>query len=335
MGSAYDPAPCWSLTRARLLRECPRAFFLKYLVRGEPEAERAAALKALAPLAVVAGQAVDRGIAHALAAWRDEGTLQTGLADEGERVLREAVARSPAAAKAVREGSLRRSGADPPPLIHDYYGYDVGREHVERMVTRVAECLHRFECGGLWLVLRGLGPQRWAPLVSLGESEVTHFLTPQGLRVYAAHDLALQTHDRMVYVLDWKSGRRSPRAEEEAQAQLAVYAAWAAREYRVPLEWVRTQAVWLQEPAGAEWLPESVPRERAKAVATRVLEEAAAEAARVEVRRSLRGVPIQATAHREAFPPRPDARRCLECPFRELCPEGQQECAHVGGHACG
>ena len=89
------------------------------------------------------------------------------------------------------------------------------------------------------------------------------------------------------WCLDWKTGRETPQAAEDARAQLAVYALWACRRFRVPPERVRVQAVWLQ--GDGRWRPERVKRGELAAAARRVREEAAVEAALVSAQANVEG----------------------------------------------
>lgn len=325
----YAKELSWSLTRSKATSECPRGTWFQYFVRGERDLEgRAYALRDLTTLPMAAGSAVDYVIARAMKAFRDQGEVIPRLPDVGVRLLRRQLLNSRAVVPEIQRGGRwdRSSGKWMPPLVHHYYRLDVGEEYVQRMEARVAACLHEFERGEVWRRIRTADVAGWYPLSKLEECGVPSFIASIGLKVWAAVDFAM-LDDGAAYVIDWKSGANSAKAQEEAQHQLAVYAMWACRQYGLYPERVMVQAVWLQ--AGSDWEPLVVDEEVVKAVAKRIRAEALAEEARLDVRRNVHGKPIRIWGRREDFPPAPSGRRCTECRFRELCPEGRAACDHL------
>jgi len=277
---------------------------------------------------MAAGAAVDYVIGRAMKAHRDDGEALVGLATAGVRLFRRQIQNSLAVVPEIQNGGRwdRSSGKWMPPLQHHYYGLDLGDEAVARMERRIVECLGEFESGAVWERIRRVSPAAWHPLGKMDGRDVPSFLTSCGVKVWSAVDFAMVDGD-MAHVVDWKSGVPSPSAQEAARDQLAVYAMWACRHYGLRPERVQVQAVWLQAPTA--WEPQTVDDVRLRSVAKRIKAEVAAEEARLEIRLNVRGRRVQRKAPRENFPPRPGTKRCVECRFRELCPEGQRECAHL------
>jgi CRISPR/Cas system-associated exonuclease Cas4 (RecB family) len=320
----------WSLTRSKAMAECPRGAWFQYFVRGEKDLEaRAYALRDLTTLLMAAGSAVDYVIARAMRAFRDDGEVLPRLSDVGVRLLRKQVQNSLAVVSEIQSGGRwdRSSGKWMPPLVHHYYGFDLGKEYMRRMEDRVATCLREFERGEAWERIRAADVAGWYPLSKLEECQVPSFFASIGLKVWAAVDFAMFV-DGTAYVIDWKSGVDSPKAREDAQDQLAVYAMWACRHYGLYPDRVMVQAVWLQRKT--EWKPIVVDENVVKAVAMRVRAEAKEEETRLDIRRNVHGKPIRIWGSREDFPTAPESRRCRDCSFRELCPDGRDACSHLG-----
>jgi hypothetical protein len=62
--------------------------------------------------------------------------------------------------------------------------------------------------------------------------------------VYANFDFAIRTPERTT-LFDWKTGKVSPRAEQDVKRQLHTYAAYAMETWRTPPENLRLVAAWL------------------------------------------------------------------------------------------
>ena len=327
----YSRELSWSMTRAKTLRDCPRAAWFTYHVQGEPAyAERASTLRHLVTLPMAAGSAVDYVIARALKAWRDEGRVLKNLPAAGVRLIHRQRADSIAVAEGIAGGGRWRPSSTTrlAPLQHDVYGYDLGHRYEASMEERVAGCLATFERSGVWRRLRRSDSRTWHPLSRLGECPIPSLTTKGGMKVWTNVDFAMGGRQGAV-VLDWKTGRETPQAVEDARAQLAVYALWACKHFHVLPEKVKVQAVWLQEEA--RWKPERVGYEELEIAARRVREEAAAEAVLVSAQANAEGQVLRYRAQIEDFPPRASSRGCLPCRFRELCVEGQDSCRHVQG----
>ena len=319
----------WSYSRSRLLKSCPRAYFFRYLLRNSDEARRARVLGNLSTLQMAAGGAVDFVISRTLAAWRGKGELKTDLDEVGERLIRRIIAESPHTVDAMRNCDQDAPKYDRhlPPLASDFYNIDLGADFTERMVTRVMQCLHSFEHGEIWERIRGYGCSTWAPIVHVDLERMPFFMVNRCIRVSAAYDFAVKV-DSTIHIIDWKAGIRSERAQRDACDQLHVYGLWAASEYRAPIETVRAQAVWLSEGAPV-WNPQPLIPGLATETENRIQQEVADDQMRMISVCDPDSNVVSYEVDPTAYPPSPSTKRCLECPFRELCPAGQSECAHV------
>ncbi|RYG16560.1 hypothetical protein EON82_24850, partial [bacterium] len=139
-----------------------------------------------------------------------------------------------------------------------------------------------------------------------------------GLEFVSIPDLVLV--GERVRVLDLKSGAMSEEAKEEADRQLDMYGLveWARR--AVQAEDVELQVVWLADEA----------RSPVRTLGLEGVASALAASARsredlnVRTQALSRGVTVN-----EAFESRASARRCSQCPYRPLCPEGAEVTNHL------
>ena len=325
----YAKELSWSFSRAKALSECPRSAWFLYWSQGEPKyAERVATLRQLTTLPTAAGAAVDYVIARALKAWRDDRVVLEGLPAVGVGMLRRQRAESDRAAGAIALGGKWRATKEAwlPPFQDHVYAYDLGSRYEADMEERVARCLANFESSEVWLRLRESDTTTWQPFSKLDKSPIPSISIGDGLTVWSSIDFAMGDSKGAV-VLDWKSGNESAQAVEAAKDQLIVYAAWACRHFGLEPEEVSVQAVWLQrEP---KWCPEPSNPTELIGLTKRIEAETAAEKALVAPQTNARGRVLRYHAQFEKFPPRPSSRGCLQCRFRELCPEGTEACGHV------
>lgn len=315
----------WSHSRSSALAECPRRAFYEYYVEGEPEDSAVWRLKELTQLPMWAGSVVDFIISRALGEIRSKGTARTGLAEYGSRHYWRGIKRSRGIVESIRQRARTRDerNAEPfRPLQHDYYGFDVGEEYLATMDNRVRTCLENFEHSETYERMRAAGVQNWGSVVKLDEDVAPSF-TLQGQKIYAAYDFWFRDQDEL-HILDWKTGSEGY-GSASAERQLSVYALYGIYELRQPLDRIYTQAVWLQ--GTADWNPERPTRDDLRKVRDGILAEIAAEHELLDVRHFKTRSEYHAS--REAFPPKPSVRACLNCKFREVCAEGCSACSHV------
>jgi hypothetical protein len=140
-----------------------------------------------------------------------------------------------------------------------------------------------------------------------------------GLRIYSAYDLALK-YDGLTYLIDWKTGIKSGGALLSARRQLAVYGMWAMSR-GVQLEKIRVQAFWLQD--DEPWEPVLLDSEDVRCAVDQIEEQDAAERAATKPIVNFDGEIVRYGADREAFPTRPEPRRCSWCPYQAICSDAR------------
>lgn len=313
----------WSHSRSAALKECPRRAFYEYYSEGEPEDRDCWKLKELTSLPMWAGSVVDFIITRALVEFQKSGSAKEGLAEFGVRHYWRGLERSPQIAEAMRERprtKAERNGEPFRPLQHHYYRLDLGREYEVSMAGRVASCLSNFEGSETYDRIRSAGAAAWLP-----RTDSVPSFALQGHTIYTALDFAFRDGDDL-HILDWKSGYEGERATESATRQLGVYALYGIYELKHPLDRIHTQAVWLQ--GSADWQPERPSKDGLRAIRDGIIAEVQAEHGLLDVR-EFPSRRREYRANRESFPTKPSSRTCLNCKFREICPEGAAACAHV------
>lgn len=303
------------------LKECPRRAFFEYYPEGEPESADAWRLKELTTLPMWAGSVVDYVIGKTLAALRD-GEIKEDLGYHGQKFFRKGIERSLGIVDVMRDRprtKAERQRSKFKPLQHHYYRFDVGDPYIQTLEHRVAECVDNFERSATFEHIKAVGSNQWDEIVSVDLEYPPSFLLNDN-KVWAAFDFRFRDGGTL-YVLDWKTGEYKPAA---AERQLGVYALHAAYEKRWPIQRIRTQAIWLR--GEADWDPKPVDKDTLRQVRDGILDDIAKERGLLDIVQFK--ARIEYRAHRQKFPPK-TGKWCLNCKYREICPEGQSECAHV------
>lgn len=306
-----NPRPLvYSHTRSTLLRECPRAYWLKYGCTGR-RGQVARALSRLGSLPMVLGSVADLIVAHSIR--RPD---QKNLGGCGARLFRRVVADGELAARSAAE-----SGVLPPrlprpaaPLVHSYFNLDLGPEYLARLEDRLVDGLNRLETSELLARLRAL-PARKVFLPAL--DGIPPPVRIEGMEIIAVPDIVVSQHS--IRVIDVKAG--NPLWRESAMKQVRLYGLTEWLRRGIDADRIETQVLWLAEGEGGG------PRPLTLEGVVAALEEAARW--RAEFRDRLEracGEDPEA-----AYEARPSASRCTLCPFRfaELCAEGASATDHL------
>lgn len=316
----------WSITRSKLLAECPRLYFYEYFADGEPESYDAWNLKELVTLPMLAGDVVDLVITSALKRVAKGEPLPTGLGPVGARNLQKFIDRSPVIVQAMRERArtaASRRASSYKPLVSDWYGLDYGKEYEEKLTSQVESCLSSFEKSEVLQRVVSVDPTAWGPFTR--SLKVRPFFEAENdIRAYTSFDFYFE-EGGLLYILDWKTGRQSIATLEHADRQLAAYAIYGARNLSFPMDRIRIQAVWLDGPA--RWKPLQVSREQIDKVESSIKYEVAEEAAKLAIVEY--GEEKLYLADRRDFPANPSVKRCTQCKFRQICIEGRESCRHL------
>ena len=321
MGSAKHRS--WSHTRGNLADACPRALYFQYYPHGDEMGNRARVLRQTTGTESVAGTIVHDMVTLGLRQLIRRKGYPEGLHVQGLDRYEAALVLSRRLGAAARAGKRPGDGAI---LRHHLYGAeDLDAEEKGRVT--VERCLRAFEGSKALSFLTSTKFDRWERILTDTDDVPSFHATPElgftaasGLRIYAKYDLALHCGDDL-YVVDWKTGRRTPRAEDAVRRQLAVYGLWAMAEHERPIERVRLVACWLEEECA--WHPVALDRADVElAIRTIEAHDAMERAATTPVAND-KGEVVRYDAEREAFPPTPEARRCGWCAYRAICPEGR------------
>jgi hypothetical protein len=316
----------WSYSRSSTLSNCPRKYFLEYFPQGEAGIDAEAwKLKELVSLSMWSGIVVDFILSTALDRMRRGHEIRE-LHRFGRRHYRRGIERSLEIVTLMKERARTKAerDADPfKPLVHHYYRFDVGDDHVREMEERVATCLENFENSSTFERMREIGPAHWGLIAKVDEAVAPSFEL-KGRRVYAAFDAWIED-GKTFHLLDWKSGADSELGRKQAERQLAVYALWAAYEKKIPVERIHTQAVFLQ--GRSDWKPRQMVKKDLRKVRDEILLEVAGELRLLEFRQFSGRTEYHARI--VDFPARPKHRICLSCKYRAICSEGQTTCEHV------
>ena len=114
-------------------------------------------------------------------------------------------------------------------------------------------------------------------------------------------DLVGRKPDGTLILTDWKTGRDDD--EYETQLQMAAYVLWAMEYYRMSVDLICTELVFLKTGATK---PFAFYEEQLSGIRELIPSEFAA---------------MNASYEFDDFPARPSARECLSCKFAEVCPE--------------
>jgi len=306
----------WSYSRHGLFHDCPRGYYYHYYgswggwsAEADEDARRLYLLKQLKSRHLWVGSIVHEAAAQALAAVRAGAEPATGprAQDAAEAAAQAVVTRMRREFRASRSGEYRSDPRRVTGLREHHYGEAVADAEWRDLAEQARRCVRFFFRDPLprlravaradWLALEDL------ELFSLGD-----------LPVYVKMDFACRTPDGGLLIIDWKTGRRGPSGDG---LQLAVYALHAAARWKAAPEAIVVREVNLN--VGEE--------ESVRATAEQL--ERAGEAIRESFARMRACLvdPEANLARSEDFSPRPSARGCGGCNFREICPE------HAGSRA--
>ena len=209
----------WSISRQRLLENCPRAYYYRYYLshngwlREAPErAKLAYRLSKLTSLDALLGQEMDVRAREIEAQARTDEPLPSAsdLEERTRRTLRDA----------WRSSKDNRVAFEARPkdhtMLRSFYveGCPPPEPETDRLNEKLAACHKHLLAASHWERLRGCGRDGCLLIPAFA-----HFFL-DGVTAYAAGDMAY-VHDGIVYLVDWKSGR--PAVDDELQVTLAVH----------------------------------------------------------------------------------------------------------------
>jgi hypothetical protein len=308
----------WSHSRRGMLAAvCQRAVFYDAFSLQEPFEAAAIRLKGLTNLHALSGTVIDGAITAFLKAHRNGEDLSESLVDRGEETFMAAVAASRLVGQQIRDGEPY--AAETTTLHHDYYGYGCSDSFIREKAVRVRMCLKAFLNSDVWGRLSRL-PAGSFILPGDDQKDLFPHFSYGNVRISVSPDFCVPFKER-VLVLDWKSGSPTGESIEAADHQLAVYAMFVVRKKKVPLPEVWVQSVWLAD--DCSWRPSQVSEESCSAIEKEIVTFRDALGARMRHGYDRHGLAAM-VADIGNFPASPEATRCFNCRFREICDDGSR-----------
>ena len=221
MAFRIDPYPQfgWSMTRQRLLENCPRAYYFRYYLSHNgwlddaPERSRLAyRLGKLASLDTIFGSEIDER------AREIERRVRAGLEPPSVAELEETTRRTLRAA--WRSSRDQRSAFERSPkrtvMLRSFYLEDSppDQREIERLNEKIPTCTANLLAVADWETLAECGQDGCVVI-----PDFSHFFLA-GVKVFAAPDLVYLVEGRL-HVIDWKSGKRSN--DDDLQVLLSAY----------------------------------------------------------------------------------------------------------------
>lgn len=308
----------WSVSRSRLFRSCPRAYYYQYYgswggwsYQAPAQARLLYLLKQMTSFPLWGGDVVHRLIKKTLLTFQETRQIPSlaQLQEEARQALNQGWQES-------RKGLWKQDPKGRTNLFEHYYGEEgetVSPEQIQALRTKVFDAMEGFLSCGVLEALAPLPVGQWGSVDRL-DTFVAGELPPMGnapalpLKVWCALDLSYQDSQGLLHILDWKTGSEH---REELRLQLSCYALYALETWNVPLERISLEGVFLND-AGRishyEISPETLVTAREQ-----ILKSANAMRAKLQD-------PLQNTTQEEDFPCTSDPRNCSRCPFRKVCP---------------
>ncbi len=318
----------WSVSRDRLFRACPRAYYYRYYGSWggwEPDASPAVrelyVLKQLKTRQQWVGDAVHGLLREVLRALRRGRRMPPEEADARlTRMMRQSFR---ASKRRVYWREPKRGG-----LVEHEYGLPVPVEGWRALHEEARRALAAAYRLGLFERLAALDPGDWLAVETFDSFDL------DGTPVHCVPDLSFREGGRIV-IVDWKTGPPQPPAvaavptgeappSEAAQAPSAGGADGFGPEARFQLACyaLHARARWGARPEALRLGVALLARSEYHETGTDAAELAAAEAAvraSIAAMRARLADPATNAACAEAFPRTDDLARCAVCPFRRPC----------------
>ena len=290
----------WSVSRSRLLAECPRAYYYRYylapaghLPDASPEAREAELLKRCKNRWAWAGIAVHEVVAEILDAIQEGGWISS---EEAERRLTE---RMRADWRASRRG-LYREDRKAAALVEHEYRERVPDKSWQSLYQSSLRCLRNFYGMEVLGELRSIAPDDWLSVECLESFDF------EGVRVWLALDLAYRRPSEHISIVDWKTGKTK---SSDYRTQLVCYGIYAGDRWARAGEPIRLDLAYLYRSK-----IDSVELEDGD-----VDEGLAYMRGSIAEMRDRLADPDRNVAREADFEPAPEPRKCNRCSFRRLC----------------
>ncbi len=312
----------WSVSRNRLFRACPRAYYYQYYgawggwASDAPgQARLLYTLKQMTSFPLWGGSVVHQVIQEALRQMR-ESRLPPTL----DQLQKRARALLNAGWKQSRDKLWKQDPKRNVNLFEHYYareGGEITREEIDALKEKVFNALEGFLSSGVPQEVLPLDATRWGQIDMLnsfvaGELPATENAPALPLKVWCALDFSYVDPEGVLHILDWKTGTEH---REELRLQLACYALYAMDALRFPLEKLQLNGVFLNDSGRISTY--EISSESLVNAKSQILNSAQA------MRNCLRD-PVANLAEEETFPCAANPQCCTRCPFLQVCPAAQE-----------
>ncbi len=312
----------WSVSRSRLFRSCPRAYYFQYygawkgwLAQAPPRARLLYRLKKMTSFPLWGGDIVHKLIQKTLADFqrsRQKPTL-VQLQEQARSALNQGW-------KESLSGEWKTNPKGKTNLFEHYYrgeGEAISQEQIQALRAKVFDALEGFLSCGILDTLAPLPVGQWGDIDTTksfvaGELPALENAPALPLKVWCALDFSYQDSQGILHIVDWKTGIEH---REELRLQLSCYALYALKTGNIPLERISLEGVFLND-AGRISHYEISP-ENLVTAQEQILKSASAMRAKLQD-------PARNLAQEEDFPCTSDTRQCLRCPYRQACPLFQE-----------
>lgn len=312
----------WSVSRNRLFRACPRAYYYQYYgawggwASDAPgQARLLYALKQMTSFPLWGGSVVHQVIQEALRQMR-ESRLPPTL----DQLQQRARALLNTGWKQSRDKLWQQDPKRNVNLFEHYYareGGEITREEIDALKEKVFNALEGFLSSGVLQEVLPLDATRWGQIDMLnsfvaGELPATENAPALPLKVWCALDFSYVDPEGVLHILDWKTGTEH---REELRLQLACYALYAMDALHFPLEKLLLMGVFLNDSGRISTY--EISFESLVNAKSQILNSAQA------MRNCLRD-PVANLAEEETFPCAANPQCCTRCPFLQACPAAQE-----------
>jgi len=289
----------WSLSRQRLFDECRRKYYLHYYRSwsgweddADPAARLAYRLKQIVTLEMWIGDLLHSLIEGHLS------RLRRGFRPRSQPLHEQARSLLNQQWRQSLEQRWRENPKHNRNLFAHYYGIEISDQRRGQLRDRLFTCLDHFCESPLLDRLVAAEPDAW-----LAVEELDTFLVDR-TPVYVKIDCAVRLDERTL-LIDWKSGKRSPRDADQA----TCYALYAMQKWNVGFENLRALPIYLLTDETSE---QTITAEQALAMQERIVSS-------MHVMREVLADPAANVAREEDFPMTDEMRCCQQCNFHEIC----------------
>lgn len=304
----------WSYHRSQTKRICKRKWFYQYASRNEPFERKAELLKELSTPQIEVGNLVQNAIEAELFHFKTNGVSGdlSELIDTASTLFSEIIANSPRSVESMRRNIKPTSKSVA--LSSDFYGQPLDQKLLDRCQTSIGICLSKWWQSEVRAQVLASPQADWQHLKKPG-STAKNFneWKLEGFKIYSPLDFYFK-QGTILHILDWKTGRPKNHSE-----QLGVYALFASKKLKIPLEQITVQAVELLR--DAPFIPRPISPIELESTRDTILREIEEEKALIQVEESNRG-PIYHASITD-YPATPHPGKCSNCNYRWICPESR------------